>query len=176
MMVWYFLDLSEFTQILGLKTFGDSWSTSYIPCLLLIITFRFTFSGKKFGKVSKIFKVWCPPLSTKLYLISIVENRDRLAGIYFILLKKRRGPKVKVFRHKFRPQWKDWKSSFQERQNLALCYNLVPLILRWNLVKGLIVIKFIKKFKFEVVWSELEAKHCLKREPWTKYLRKTLNF
>ena len=106
----------------------------------------------------------------------IVENIDPLAGIYFPILKKRRGANEKVFRHKFWPQWKDWKSSYQVRQSLALFCYLVALILEWNFVTGFIVIKLVKKVKFEGASSVLEAKDCLQRQPWTKYLRKTLVF
>ena len=48
-------------------------------------------------------------------------------------------------------------SSYQVRQILALFWKLLPLILRWNYVKDLRVIKIIKQIKFEEVWGELKA-------------------
>ena len=41
---------------------------------------------------------------------------------------------------------------------------------------GLIVIKFVKKVKFEGAWSDLKAKNCLQGQPWMKHLRKALVF
>ena len=38
---------------------------------------------------------------------SVVENSDCLAGSDFVLLKKRPGRNMKVFRHNFSPQGKD---------------------------------------------------------------------
>ena len=34
-------DISEFPKILSLKSLGNSWGNSYIPCLLVIIAHRF---------------------------------------------------------------------------------------------------------------------------------------
>ena len=50
-------------------------------------------------------------------------------GIYFISLKKTLDQTRKPFNIKFGPQWKEWKSSYQVRQILALFCNLVDLIL-----------------------------------------------
>ena len=41
-------------------SFGNLWGNSCIPCLLLIITLRFTFGEKKIGKVLKSFKILSP--------------------------------------------------------------------------------------------------------------------
>ena len=71
---------------------------------------------------------------------------------------------------------KNRESSYGVRQILALFFILVALILVWNCVKGLKVTKIVKQIKFEGVWGKLEAKNCLQRQPFTKYLRKTLIF
>ena len=44
---WDFPDLSNFPKILSLTSFGNSWDNLYIPCLLRIITLRFTCGEKK---------------------------------------------------------------------------------------------------------------------------------
>ena len=49
--------------------------------------------------------------------------------------------------------------------------NLVALILSGSSVKDLRVTKFVKNIKFEGVWFELDAKDCLQRQQFTKYLR-----
>ena len=54
--------------------------------------------------------------------------------------------------------------------------NLVGLLLCQNCVKGLRVTKIVYQIKFEVVWSELEAKNCFQRQSFTEYLRQTLVF
>ena len=43
-------------------------------------------------------------------------------------------------------------------------------------MKGLRVIKIVKKIKFEGVWGELESKKGFQRQSVTKYLRLTLAF
>ena len=43
-------------------------------------------------------------------------------------------------------------------------------------MKGLRVIKIVKKNKFEGVWGELESKKGFQRQSVTKYLRLTLAF
>ena len=53
-----------------------------------------------------------------LVTVLIVKNSNFLAEIYFIFLDT-----------EFGPQWKDRKSSYQVRQNLAIFCNLVALIL-----------------------------------------------
>ena len=32
----------------------------------------------------------------------------------------------------------------------------------------------VRQIKFKGAWGKLEAKICLQRQPWTKYLRETL--
>ena len=92
-------------------------------------------------------------LSMSLLTASIVKKSNFLAEIYLIFLKKCPGPNLKVFRCQIWSHWKDWKSSCQVRQNLALSRKLVALILGWNCVKGLIVTKFVKENQ---VWRSLE--------------------
>ena len=82
----------------------------------------------------------------------------------------------KYFDTKFGPQWKDQKSIYQVRQNVALFCNLVALILGSNCVKVLIVNKCVQKIKFQRAWSKLEEKLSLQRQSCTKYFRKTLVF
>ena len=69
-----------------------------------------------------------------------------LAVIYFIFLKKNILDQTwKPFETKFWPQRKDWKRIYEVRQNLELFCNLVALIVGQNCVKGITVIKFLKK-------------------------------
>ena len=120
----------------------------------------------KYQKFSKYYVRHCLQnlilLFMSLLAPLIVESRDRLAGNYFVLLKKRRWPNVKVFLNKFDVSRKNGK--------------VLILILRWNCIKGLIVIKFVKNVNLEVAWTELKAKNCLQGQPWTKFLKKTLVF
>ena len=44
---WDFPDISIFPKILSFKSFGNSWSISHTPCLLLIITLCFTSGERK---------------------------------------------------------------------------------------------------------------------------------
>ena len=72
-----------------------------------------------------------------------------MAGVYFIFLKNVLDQTQKSFDTEFGPQWKDRYSSYELRQNLALFRSLVALILNWNCVKSLIVIKITQKVTFE---------------------------
>ena len=47
MKFWYFLGISFFPKILNLTLFVNSKDNLYMPCLLLIITFRFSSGEKK---------------------------------------------------------------------------------------------------------------------------------
>ena len=58
----------------------------------------------------------------------------------------------------------------QVRQNLALFLNLFALIVSWNCVYSLTVIKIVQEVKFEGKWGELETKDCFKRQSWAKYI------
>ena len=90
---WDFPDLSKFPKNLSVKSFGNSFSNSYIPCLLLIITLRFTCGEKKMVKYQKTSKYVHDCLQNFLlrfmFLLTapIVKNGHVLAGIYFIFLK-----------------------------------------------------------------------------------------
>ena len=43
-------------------------------------------------------------------------------------------------------------------------------------MKGLRIAKIVNKIKLQEVWGELEAKNCLQRQSFTKYLIQTLVF
>ena len=45
---------------LSLKSFGNSWGNSYIPCLLITFMLHFTCSEKKFSKTG-VYTNWCLP-------------------------------------------------------------------------------------------------------------------
>ena len=92
-------------------------------------------------------------LFISLIAASIVENSDFLAGIYFSFLKHVLDQTWKHFNSKFWHQETDSMRSFQVRQNLALFCNLLAQIFRWNCVKGIIVMKFLKKNQ---VWGKVE--------------------
>ena len=57
----------------------------------------------KYKKFSKYYVHHClqnfPLLSMSSLTVSFVKNSDFLAGMYFVFLKKRPGPNVKVFRY-----------------------------------------------------------------------------
>ena len=59
----------------------------------------------------------------------------------------------KSFNTEPEPPWKDQKSSYQARQFLALFYNLNPLVLGWNCVKGLRITKVVKEIKSKGTWG-----------------------
>ena len=66
-----------------------------------------------------------------MYVVTapIVKNSNFSAEMNFNFLKKRPGPNWKVFLYQIWTQWRDRKSSYQVRQNLALFYKLVALTL-----------------------------------------------
>ena len=66
-----------------------------------------------------------------MFLITapIDQNSHIKAKIYFIFLKNVLKQTWKSFNTKFRPQWKDRKSSYKVRQILARSCNLIALIL-----------------------------------------------
>ena len=51
----------------------------------------------------------------------------------------------KSFNKEYGPQWKDRKSSYEVRENLARFSNWVGLTLGWNCVKGLLLKKLFKE-------------------------------
>ena len=59
----------------------------------------------------------------------IVKNSNILTGIYFIFLKNRPRPNLKIFRYRIWISVKRSESSYQVRQTLALFQNLVALTL-----------------------------------------------
>ena len=87
-----------------------------------------------------------------LLIAKFVKNSHIQARIYFIVLKNVLKQTWNSLYTKFQPQWKDRKSSYQVRQILGLFCCLIALILGWNSVKGLRVIKNVKGIKFERVW------------------------
>ena len=64
-----------------------------------------------------------------LLTAKFVKNSHILARIYFIFLKNVLKQTWNFFNIKFRPQWKDRKSSYQVREILGLFYNFIALIL-----------------------------------------------
>ena len=165
--------------------FRNSWGNSYIPCLLLIIAVRFTCGEKNnllmYQNVPKYYEHGFVQnfllLLMSLLTALIVKNSYILTGIYFIFQKKHRRLNLKSFQCQIWTSVKRlWKHLSSKRQILELFCILVALILGWNCVKGLRVTNIVKKINWEEVWGELEAKNCLQREPFTKYLRQTLDF
>ena len=128
--------LLMFPNFLYLKSFGNSRDNSYMPFLLLIITFRFTCDEKKvwsnIKRVSKHDDYDCLQnfnlLFMSLITAPIVKHSQILAGIYFILLKNV-GQAWKAFSTKFGPQWKDRNCTYQVRHVLALFWKYVALVL-----------------------------------------------
>ena len=116
---------------------------------------------RKFGKVTKIFKILSPWFSAKFYFAFYVFIDSSncyshiLSKIYLIFLKNVLDQAWRSFKIEFGPQRKYWKKSYQVRQNLALFCNLVALILDWYCVKGLMVAESMKQVGFEGAWSEL---------------------
>ena len=105
-----------------------------------------------------------------------VKNSHIKARVSFIFLKNILKQTWKPFNTKFQPQWKYSKSSYQVRKILVFFCNSVALILGYNCVKCLRVIKIVKGIKFADVWAMLEAKKCLQKQSFIKYLRPTLVF
>ena len=58
----------------------------------------------------------------------ILKNSHFWAKSYFIFLKKVQYQTSKVFNTKFRPQWKDYTSSYQVKQVLSLFWKIVTII------------------------------------------------
>ena len=87
----------------------------------------------------------------------VVKNSHNYARIYLIVLKIVLKQTRDSFNIKFRPQWKDRKSSYQQRQILALFYKLIALILGKTAWKALELPKLSKKLSLKGL-GELEAK------------------
>ena len=117
---------------------GNSWGNTYIPRLLLIITLRFSCCERNIWKNIKNFQTITTRIIWKLSLWTgpIVINSHIFAGIYFILLRERPRPNLKVFNTKLAFHLKGRKSSHQVRQISALFCNLIALIFSKRCVKG----------------------------------------
>ena len=94
-----------FSRFLNLKFFGNFWGNSYLPCLLLIITLRFTSSETKIlikhQKVSKYPDYDCLPKFTLLFIFLLtaptVESSHVLTEVYLFALKIWLRPNLKGF-------------------------------------------------------------------------------
>ena len=89
-----------------------------------------------------------------LLTAQFVRNSGILGRIYFIFLKNVLKETGNTFNTKFRLQWKDWKSSFQVREILALSWNSISLTTRQNSVRSLGATKMVKEIKFEEFWGK----------------------
>ena len=125
---------------------------------------------RKLSETSKSLKILRRWLSAKFSLpfmslltALVVKNCYIWTLICFIFLKPRRKKTWKTFNTKFRPQWKDWKGSYQVTQVLALFCILIPLILDWKCVTDIRVKKIDKEIMFEGIWAELVAKNSFQR-------------
>ena len=111
-----------------------------------------------------------------LLKVKFLKNIHIYARIYLIFLKNVLKQTLNSFYNKFKPQWKDLKSSYQVRSILVPFYNSDALILGLNSVKGLRVTKTVKEITFEGVWGELESKSGFQKQSFTKYFRLTVVF
>ena len=137
---------------------------------------------EKVGKTTKSLKILWKWLSAKFSFVFIFLSTAKYVKEAVILRPElslsflQRHWNRNSFNTKFWPQWKDRKYSYQNRQLLALFCNLIALILSWNSVKGLIVTKIFKEYKFEGVWGKLESRKGFRRWPFTNYFRLNLVF
>ena len=72
-----------------------------------------------------------------------------MAEIFYIFLKTRPRSIFKDFNTQFRPQQKDWKSSYQVKQISSILQKLVSLILNSSYVKSVRFTKIMKGINFE---------------------------
>ena len=160
------------------------FGNSYIPCLLLIITIRFSCSDTKTLPNIKMSQNITTRIVWKIFFCFLCLNKQLqllktvilLAEIYFIFLENVIHQTSKAFNTKFGPQWKDRKSRSQVKEMFALSCKLVALILGQNCIKVLRVTKIVKQAKFQRAWWRVKAKYCLRRKSWSKYLRQTAVF
>ena len=160
------LDISLFLKDLSLKSFGNYWSSSYISCLLWIITIRFTsgdtkiLSNIKMSQNNMTRVVWknffC--FLCLNYQLQFLKTVIFLAEVYFIFLKTFTHHASRAFNTKFGPQWEELESTSQVKQIFACFFKLVSLILGWNSIKVLRVIKIVKQIKFEGAWWQPRSK------------------
>ena len=112
-------------------------------------------------------------LFMSLLVASIVENSDFLAGIKFLFLRKRLGSNTKVIQYKI----VTWLTNcYRVRQNWAIFCDIVALILGWNCVKDIKVIKFVKKIKLKGPGTSKKQKTVSgdnhRKNNWERTLRK----
>ena len=104
-------------------------------------------------KVSKYYANDCLQKFILLFMLlsatPVVKNSHNYARIYLIVLKIVLKQTRDSFNIKFRPQWKDRKSSYQQRQILALFYKLIALILGKTAWKALELPKLSKKLSLK---------------------------
>ena len=116
----------------------------------------------KYWKVSKDAETDC--LQNFLFLFmflltaKFVKNSHIQSRTFFIFLKNVLKQIWNYFNTKFKPQWKDRKSSYKHRQILEPFCHLIALVLASSRVKSLRVTKNVKRPEFEGVWGELESK------------------
>ena len=123
-----FLIFPNFLKMLSFKSFGNSWSNSYIPCLLLINMHRFTCGERKIWSNIKSVKYY-NNVNLSLLRAPIVKNSHILARISFVFLKSILDKIWKAFNNKFGLQWKDRKSNYQVREILSIFCKLFALSL-----------------------------------------------
>ena len=134
---------------------GNSWGNTHISRLLLIITLRFSCGERNIWKNIKNFQTITTRIIWKLSLWTgpIVINSHIFAGIYFILLRERPRPNLKVFNTKLAFHLKGRKSSHQVRQISALFCNLVALIFSKRCVNCFRVTMEVWKEKEKQFWK-----------------------
>ena len=96
--------------------------------------------------------------------------------IYFFFLENILKQTWNCFNTKFQPQGKDWKSSYQIKEVLALFCLSIALMVGYNCVKELRVTKIVKEIKFERIWGWTRIKKCFQKQSFTKPLGPTLVF
>ena len=83
----------------------------------------------------------------------------------------------KAFNIKFGDQRRNRRGIYQVRQTLALLFYISCSNFRLILcVKDLTITKIVKKNNIGGAWEELQARKCLQRQSFTKYLRQILVF
>ena len=125
---------SKVLRLKGLMFYGESWGNVYTPCLLIIITLRFTCGENKIlSDIKKSQNIDYDFLQNFLLLFislltaQIVNSSRVLAVVYLIFFKNSLKQAWKTFNVKFGPQWKYRKSSYQVRPILAIFYKVVAL-------------------------------------------------
>ena len=149
-----------FSNFLSLKSYGNLWGNSYIPCLLLTITVRFSCGDTKILSNIKISQNIITRIVWKIFFCFLSLNKQLqllktvilLAEIYFIFLENVIHQTSKAFNTKFGPQWKDRKTTSQRKQTFAPFCKLVALILDYNCIKVVRVTKIDKQIKFDGTW------------------------